>query len=476
MEKRQVSNILESLDWITVGLYLLLVLMGWLNVYAAVYNEDYHSIFDISQRYGKQMLWILAAVLLIIIILLIDVKIYVFFSYFIYGFVILLLLLVLTLGVEVNASKSWFEIAGIRIQPAEFSKVATILAIANYLSDPNRRLLQLKTLLTTLIIIAIPMGLILLQNDTGTAIVFVSLIFMLYREGLPGWILFLGFMAIVVSVLALTKPFIVPMAVIVIIALIYAYSISKQKDDVKHFSLGFFTIIGIFVGIKYLFSLSILLEWIVMGVILASLPLLVYYAFLKRGAKMLIIWVISISFILFSYSIDYFYDNFLQPHQKDRIDHVLGINFDPQGAGYNVHQSKIAIGSGGFWGKGFLQGTQTKFDFVPEQSTDFIFCTIGEEWGFVGSTTVIMLFLALLIRIIILAERQRSHFSRIYGYGVFSILFFHVAINIGMTIGITPVIGIPLPFFSYGGSSLWAFTILLFIFLRLDANRRFLVK
>jgi rod shape determining protein RodA len=230
-------------------------------------------------------------------------------------------------------------------------------------------------------------------------------------------------------------------------------------------------VIGAAIAITFIFDINIEIHWIMIGFHLLLALYLVYYSYIKNSTYLLSVWVVSIMLIGFSYSVDYIYDNVLQPHQRDRIDHVLGINFDPLGAGYNVNQSKIAIGSGGFWGKGFLQGTQTKYDFVPEQSTDFIFCTIGEEWGFVGSSIVIILFVTLLLRIIYLAERQRSKFRRIYGYGVFSVLFFHVAVNIGMTIGIAPVIGIPLPFFSYGGSSLWVFTILLFIFLKLDASR-----
>jgi len=450
--------------------------MGWLNIYAAVFNEDHQSIFDITQKYGKQLLWILAALIIIVVIILADEKIFVFFAYPTYIIVIMLLLAVLVFGVEINNSKSWFEIAGLRIQPAEFAKFTTLLAVANYLSEPNRNIFQWRTLFTTVLMIGFPALLILLQNDTGTAIVFAAFIFMLYREGLPGWILFLGFFSIVLGILSLTKPFYVPILMVIITALSYAWYISKNKSDIRLFAFVFTGINLILLAINYFLNLNIKTEYILIGTTVTSLPFLIYYAFMRRGIKMILIWLTTIIMIGFAYSVDYLYDNILQPHQRTRIDHILGINFDPQGAGYNVNQSMIAIGSGGFWGKGFLQGTQTKYDFVPEQSTDFIFCTIGEEWGFVGSTLVIILFLVLLLRIIVLAERQRSRFSRIYGYGVFSILFFHVSINIGMTIGIAPVIGIPLPFFSYGGSSLWAFTILLFIFLRLDASRTLLVK
>ncbi len=471
MFRRQITNIWNSLDWFTVALYGILVIMGWFNIYAAVYNEEFGSIFDISQKYGRQLLWILAAIVLIVVILLIDNKIYVYFSYPIYAAVMLLLISVLLFGVEISGSRSWFAIGEFRIQPAEFSKFATILAIANFLSEPGRRLMKLPNFLIVLTIIAVPTILILLQNDTGSALVFTSLVFMLYREGLPGWILLIAFFAIVLFIIALTKPFYWVVSLVLIACWIYAYLKYSIKRDLVYLGIFMLMVIGAAIAITFIFDINIEIHWIMIGFHLLLALYLVYYSYIKNSTYLLSVWVVSIMLIGFSYSVDYIYDNVLQPHQRDRIDHVLGINFDPLGAGYNVNQSKIAIGSGGFWGKGFLQGTQTKYDFVPEQSTDFIFCTIGEEWGFVGSSIVIILFVTLLLRIIYLAERQRSKFRRIYGYGVFSVLFFHVAVNIGMTIGIAPVIGIPLPFFSYGGSSLWAFTILLFIFLKLDASR-----
>jgi rod shape determining protein RodA len=450
--------------------------MGWFNIYAAVFNEEHQSIFDISQKYGRQMLWIAASIIIIVAILLIDNKIYVFFAYPIYVSVFLLLVAVLLFGVEVNASKSWFEVGGLRIQPAEFSKFATILAIANYLSDPNRKLMNFQSLMVIGGLIAIPAGMILLQNDTGSTLVFAALVFMLYREGLPGWILLVAFFSIVLFIVALTKPFYWVVGLVMLGCIGYAYLRHTFKKDIILYGIFSVVVLSIIIGINAIFAFGVAPHWLMIGYLVLSIPIIAYYSFLKKAPYLVAVWSVSIMLIGFSYSVDYLYDNILQEHQRNRIDHVLGINFDPLGAGYNVNQSKIAIGSGGFWGKGFLQGTQTKYDFVPEQSTDFIFCTIGEEWGFVGSSVVVLLFLTLLLRIIYLAERQRSKFSRIYGYGVFSILFFHVAINIGMTIGIAPVIGIPLPFFSYGGSSLWAFTILLFVFIKLDAGRTELIK
>ena len=411
------KNIFHNIDWITVFLYLTLVFLGWINIYAAIYDESHKSIFDISQRYGKQLIWIAAAIILALIILIIDAKFFSTFAYPIYIISILSLLAVLLLGTRIAGSKSWFQIGAFGIQPAEFAKFATNLAIAKYLTTLNINLKKLKTIIKSLLIIGIPAILILLQHDMGSALVYSSFILVLYREGLSGSILILGVMIVVLFILTLV--------------------------------LGEFIFIGILAGIAFLM-----------------------FFFIKRNRKNIysIIGILVLT-IAFVFSVDYGFENVLKPHQKKRIEVLLGKEVDLKGAGYNVNQSKIAIGSGGFSGKGFLKGTQTKYNFVPEQSTDFIFCTVGEEWGFVGSFVVIFLFIALLIRLIKLAERQRSDFSRIYGYGVASILFFHIVVNIGMTIGLTPVIGIPLPFFSYGGSSLWAFTILLFIFLKQDANR-----
>ncbi|MBE9480088.1 MAG: rod shape-determining protein RodA [Bacteroidetes bacterium] len=411
------KNIFHNIDWITVFLYLTLVFLGWINIYAAIYDESHKSIFDISQRYGKQLIWIAAAIILALIILIIDAKFFSTFAYPIYIISILSLLAVLLLGTRIAGSKSWFQIGAFGIQPAEFAKFATNLAIAKYLTTLNINLKKLKTIIKSLLIIGIPAILILLQHDMGSALVYSSFILVLYREGLSGSILILGVMIVVLFILTLI--------------------------------LGKFIFIGILAGIAFLM-----------------------FFFIKRNRKNIysIIGILVLT-IAFVFSVDYGFKNVLKPHQKKRIEVLLGKEVDLKGAGYNVNQSKIAIGSGGFSGKGFLKGTQTKYNFVPEQSTDFIFCTVGEEWGFVGSFVVIFLFIALLIRLIKLAERQRSDFSRIYGYGVASILFFHIVVNIGMTIGLTPVIGIPLPFFSYGGSSLWAFTILLFIFLKQDANR-----
>ncbi len=420
--ERQQKSLFYNIDWWMLSLYILLVLMGWLNIYAAVYNEDHTSIFDVSQNYGKQLIWILTAGVLATIILLLDEKFLTFFAYPVYGLMILVLLSVLVLGVEINGSRSWFAIGEFRIQPAEFAKFATGMALAKFLSNANIKMENLETKIIAGIIIAIPPAIILLQNETGSALVFGAFIFVMYREGLSGNVLLFGLLTAV------------------------------------------------------LFILSLLFDklYIIIGLgIISSIAFLLTRKKLKNILSVLAFFVVTSGICL---SVDYVYDTKLQPHQRKRIDVLLGKETDLKGAGYNVNQSKIAIGSGGFIGKGFLQGTQTKYDFVPEQSTDFIFCTIGEEWGFVGSFIVITLLLALMMRIVYVAERQRSQFSRIYGYGVASILFFHFVVNVGMTIGLAPVIGIPLPFFSYGGSSLWSFTILLFIFIKLDANRLLILR
>lgn len=418
---RERNNVFNNIDWTLVIIYLILVLMGWLNIYAAVYNEDHKSIFDLSQSYGKQMLWIITSLFIGLVILLTDARFFSTFAYLIYGITILSLIAVLLVGSEVSGSKSWFEIGGFRLQPAEFAKFATNLAIARFFSGQHINVKDFKTRVIPLILLGIPGLLILLQNDTGSALVYSSFILVLYRMGMSGNLLLAG-------------------ALVVIIALS-----------------------TLMVGHIYV---SVLL------VIMAGL----LFAFMKRNRRNIINLLALLALgIGFTFSVEYVVENFLEEHQKTRINVLLGKELDLKGAGYNVNQSKIAIGSGGFLGKGYLNGTQTKYNFVPEQSTDFIFCTVGEEWGFVGSLVIIVLFLYFLIRIVNLAERQRSDFSRIYGYGVAAILFFHFMINIGMTIGLVPVIGIPLPFFSYGGSSLWAFTILLFIFIKQDANRNALL-
>ena len=464
------NNLLANIDWVSILLYLLLVLIGWINIYAAVYDENHSSILDISQKYGKQLIWIGAAFVLAFLVLLTDSKFFTTFSMVIYGIMIFLLIAVLFLGTETKGARSWFEVGDFRIQPAEFAKFATNLAIAYVMSRHNFKVMRFSSLLTIGLILALPAGLIILQNDTGSALVYSSFILVLFREGLHGSILLLCFVAAAIFIMALLyTPFTVLLVIIggtLIAFYYYRHDIRELFQIILFIGCGF----GLFVLIKWIFNLSISDYYMLLIVYVITSITAIYPIYKRKMKNMITLLLISWLCVGAAPSVNYAFDH-LQPHQQDRINELLGIRVDPKGTGYNVTQSKIAIGSGGLLGKGFLQGTQTKLNFVPEQSTDFIFCTVGEEWGFVGSTFIIVLLAVFILRIIKLAERQRSSFSRIYGYGVASILFFHVAVNIGMTIGMAPVIGIPLPFFSYGGSSLWSFTILIFIFLRLDANR-----
>ena len=464
------NNLLANIDWVSILLYLLLVLIGWINIYAAVYDENHSSILDISQKYGKQLIWIGAAFVLAFLVLLTDSKFFTTFSMVIYGIMIFLLIAVLFFGTETKGARSWFEVGDFRIQPAEFAKFATNLAIAYVMSRHNFKVMRFSSLLTIGLILALPAGLIILQNDTGSALVYSSFILVLFREGLHGSILLLCFVAAAIFIMALLySPFTVLLVIIggtLIAFYYYRHDIRELFQIILFIGCGF----GLFVLIKWMFNLSISDYYMLLIVYVITSITSIYPIYKRKMKNMITLLLISWLCVWAAPSVNYAF-NHLQPHQQDRINELLGIKVDPKGTGYNVTQSKIAIGSGGLLGKGFLQGTQTKLNFVPEQSTDFIFCTVGEEWGFIGSTLVIVLLAVFILRIIKLAERQRSSFSRIYGYGVASILFFHVAVNIGMTIGMAPVIGIPLPFFSYGGSSLWSFTILIFIFLRLDANR-----
>jgi rod shape determining protein RodA len=469
MPKR--NSLWANIDWVTVSIFLILLFLGWINIYASVYNQEHQSIFDTSQRYGKQIIWIAAALAIGFFILIIESNFYVFFSYIIYGLAVFLLILVLFLGTNINGQRAWFMFGSFGFQPSEFCKFATGLALAKYMNTHGFKLQQFKSLAIVSAIILGPAILILLQNDTGSALVYFSFVLVLYREGLSGVVLFFGSLMIVLFVLALIISNLVLSLLLLGFVLIAFYIVnSKYKQFLKipiiyASTILLFFIINLIIGSKYKLS-----DAITLGSILGTL-LILGYSYRKRLSNYITIALIFFGSLLFTISVDYAFYNILGDHQQTRINEVLGIHSDPLRGGYNVNQSKIAIGSGGFLGKGFLQGTQTKFNFVPEQSTDFIFCTVGEEWGFVGSFVVIGLFMLLFYRLIWLAERQRSGFSRIYGYAVAVILFFHFFVNIGMTIGIMPVIGIPLPFFSYGGSSLWSFTILLFIFIRLDASR-----
>lgn len=470
------NSIWSNLDWLTVGLYFLLVVLGWFNIYSAVYNEDQVDTFSLTSRYGRQFIWIIAALLIILVAMVVDSKFYSAFSFPIYSIVIVLLVAVLIFGVRVNGAQSWFVIGSVRIQPSEFAKFATSLGLAKFLSQYNFKPKKFKSMIQFLLICFVPALLILMQNDTGSALVFVIFFLVFFREGMPSVYLLSGLLGIALFVLSLLYESYVVIVVIEILAFIAFFVLRR---NLKWAVIGALVLAGVSV-IFWQIAAFILPNISATYVFLAALVVTSVWFLVKtykfKLQEMYLVLGIVFASIAFTYSVDYVFNDILDDHQQNRINNLLGIESDPYGAGYNVNQSKIAIGSGGVIGKGYLQGTQTKFRFVPEQSTDFIFCTVGEEWGFAGTSLIISLFLFLIIRLIFLAERQKSTYSRIYGYCVASIIFFHVAINIGMTIGLAPVIGIPLPFFSYGGSSLWGFTFLLFIFLKLDTNRNELVN
>lgn len=483
MYQREEEHIKKSIDWYTIAIYLVLIVCGWFSIYGASYQyENAVSMFDLSGRAGMQLIWMGTSLILGFIILKLDSNLYDILAYYIYAFFVLLLLLTVFIAPDIKGSRSWLVITDtIRLQPAEFAKFAVALALARFLNTYNFKLLTVRNLVIIAGIIFIPMLLILLQKETGSALVYIAFVLMLYREGLPGLILFIGVSAIVFFVVGLkyseTDIGIISMgefiSIILVILISSALLISYKRDTkTAKYILGGGVLL--FLGGYLLHLLNIPVNFGIVGIV-SLVALVGYLLFLakKHWSKVyLLTAVFAISSLLFVSSIDYIFNDVMQPHQQMRIKVTLGMEDDLMGAGYNVNQSKIAIGSGGFLGKGYLNGTQTKLKYVPEQDTDFIFCTVGEEQGFVGSVFVLLLFLALILRLIFLAERQKSTFGRVYGYCVACIFLFHVAINIGMVIGLTPVIGIPLPFFSYGGSSLWGFTILLFIFLRIDMARK----
>lgn len=409
-------NIMSNIDWILVILFIGFVLTGWVNIYSAVLDQEHINILDTSQKYGKQLSLILTSGLLVFIILMLDGKFFEKYSGLIYIISMLSLLGLFIFGKQVAGATSWYGIGSFSLQPSEFAKFATALALANFLSSPNLNLKDVKTQIKSFAIIFLPALIIIPQPDPGSALVYAAFLFVLYREGLSGHYIFIGFLT----------------AFLFILSIIIDYT----------YIIGFTLVLTIVVSVirkRKKKSISIILSYFLLST-------------------------------LFLASFDYVYDNILEDRHRNRLEIMLGIKHDPSGVGYNQHQSMVAIGSGGWTGKGFLEGTQTKGDFVPEQSTDFIFCTVGEEWGFVGSTLFIILFSGFIARILFKAEQQKLLFSRIYGYSVAMIFFFHFAINIAMVTGIAPVIGIPLPFYSYGGSSLWGFTILLFIFIKLDSE------
>ncbi len=480
MPKRKV-RIFASLDWQTVLLYGLLLLVGWVNIYSADYNPE--AVTNDATRHIYQAIWIATAVGLAAIILTIDVKIYEMFAYVFYAAVILLLVVTVFVAPDINGSHSWLVIGPVRLQPAEFAKFTTALAMAKYMSSYNFAMSDVRQLWRLLAILFLPMVCIILQREMGSALVFLALFLMLYREGMSGIVLLLGvlFVALFIVVLRFGEiqiatdlgsvGLLVALMFVVAIGMVVAF-LSSRKKTIWQYATG--AIVAIFLIVFVLnrwTSLAINYAYVALGVaVLLGISLLVYGFVVQNRTLMfaaLFVWGMA----GYCFSVDYIFENMLKYHQQTRIRVLLGMEDDPTGVGYNVNQSKIAIGSGGFLGKGFLEGTQTKLNYVPEQVTDFIFCNIGEEFGFVGSVAVLLLYMLFLFRLVHVAERQFTPFSRIYGYCVVSIFLFHLLINVGMVIGLMPVIGIPLPLISYGGSSLWGFTILLFVFLKLDAAR-----
>ena len=457
--------------------YLLLILFGWINIYASSYEVESANIFSLSQRSGMQMLWMgISMVAIALILFVINPRIYFSLTWWFYLFVVLLLVAVLVVGKEVNGSKSWIALGGFRFQPSEFSKITTSLALASIIGRYNFKITHLPDLVKVLVTLLIPAGLIILEPDAGTMMVYCGFVFMLYREGLTGWIISFAFLIVLLFVI--TLKFTPGSAILVLLAI---YGIMKgilSKQTFSHI-LTYGAIITALAFIPKILQLEFLAKLNAIGphyfILLFTAPVIVGSIVRNRKSNRKIrlkyLVLTFICSVIFIFSVQIIFNKVLKEHHRDRIENLLGITQDLKGAGYNVHQSKIAIGSGGLTGKGYLQGTQTKFKFVPEQSTDFIFCTIGEEWGFVGSIVLLTLFLTLILRIISNAEKHTDRSIRVYGYCVACCLFMHVFINIAMTIGLFPVVGIPLPFISYGGTSFLSFTTLLFIFIRLDLER-----
>ena len=477
------DSIWKAVDWWTIGLYLILLVCGWFSVCGASYDYGEPNFLDFGTRAGKQLMWIGCSLCLGFVLLMLEDKFYDTYAYLIYGILLLLLFGTIFNPHEIKGSRSWIVLGPVSLQPAEFAKFATALALAKFMGEYTFSMKRKKHMLAALGIILLPMVLIVLQKETGSALVYLSFFLVLYREGMTGSILFAGICAVVYFIVGVrfsadlmpdeTTPWgaFSVWGLIVLLSGLLFYSYAKLHRRFACYILG---VSGGVILLAVLFSCYVIpFNVVIVEMVLAAAIVLylLYLYYRERLANYMYILVFTVGSAVFFYSIDYVFNNVLEAHQKIRIEVLLGITDDPAGAGYNVNQSKIAIGSGGFWGKGFLNGTQTKLKYVPEQDTDFIFCTVGEEQGFFGSALVLLLFTAFILRLMVLSERQTSRFGRVYGYCVLSIFFFHLFINIGMVLGVTPVIGIPLPFFSYGGSSLWGFTILLFVFLRIDAGR-----
>ncbi len=475
-------SVLGSIDWWTIGIYLALLTFGWISVCGASYTYGDTDIFSLDTRSGMQIVWIGTSICLGFVLLMLDDRFYDTFAYIIYGTLLLLLFATIFNPHEIKGSRSWLVLGPLRLQPAEFAKFATALAVAKLMSTYGFSMQNWKHFATACAVVIVPMLFIIGQKETGSALVYLSFFLMFYREGMPGSILFTGVAMVIYFVVGIrfeevmlwdTPTSIGKFVVLLLVQIFSAVMVHVYCHDKKITKLIILILTGItgaaLLLSKYVISFDVVLVQLALSAIMIGY--LIYQWLSSRLMNYLYIALFALGSIMFFYSADYVLNDVMEPHQRVRINVLLGLEEDLAGAGYNVHQSEIAIGSGGLKGKGFLNGTQTKLKFVPEQDTDFIFCTVGEEEGFIGAAGVLLLFLALILRLIKVAERQTFKFGRIYGYCVVSVFLFHVFINVGMVLGLTPVIGIPLPFFSYGGSSLWGFTLLLFIFLRIDAGR-----
>ncbi len=482
MESRNTNiTIWGHIDWLTVIIYLIMIAAGVYSVYAASYDFDDASIFDGAEYSGKQIRWIGLALVLALVLLLFDSRVYETYAYPIYIIILFIMLVTIFVAPDIKGSRSWLVFGPLRFQPAEFGKFATALALAKLFSGYNFVLSSRKSYFQVFAIIFIPILLILAQKETGSALAYMALFLVLYREGMSGLVLLAAGCAVLYFVFAvkftddivLGIPLGEAMVFIVIMVIMVCMSATYcRRLDAARNLLMWFVGTALLCGLLSLFGISIGGYAYFIGSISVASIYCIVLAIIAKARRLIVAAATAVLSIGFLFSVNFFFNSVLQPHQQQRIHVTLGKVDDPLGTGYNVNQAKIAIGSGGLLGKGHLNGTQTKLKYVPEQHTDFIFCTIGEEQGFIGTTAVLILFLILILRVIHIAERQPSSFGRVYGYCVASYFIFHLAINIGMVIGLCPVIGIPLPFFSYGGSSLWSFTILLFILLRLDAARR----
>lgn len=476
------GSLIKSVDWVTIAIYLALVVFGWFSICGACYDYGDMDLFSFDTNSGKQLVWIGGAFSLGFFILMLEDKIYDWFAYIFYAFMMVLLFVTPFLAEDIKGSYSWLKLGPVSLQPAEFAKFATALALAKFISSYGFVMGRLRSSIPVFSLVLLPMLLIILQRETGSALVYLAFFLMLYREGMPGSILFTGISVVVYFVVGIRfgqellpdgctclGEFAV-FSLITFLSALLVYAYCEQKNVFRNILVYN----GGSIVLALLFSLYVIPFNLVYFLYVECAGLIVYLLYLsfhERVMRYFYIALFAVASVGFFYSADYVFEEVLEPHQRIRIEVLLGMEEDLAGAGYNVNQSKIAIGSGGLLGKGFLNGTQTKLKYVPEQDTDFIFCTVGEEQGFLGSAIVLLLFMVLILRLIFLSERQHSRFTRVYGYSVLSIFFFHLFINVGMVLGLTPVIGIPLPLFSYGGSSLWGFTILLFVFLRMDASR-----